>query len=1144
MLKSSIQISGRCIVLILLLFFTTGWDVWNVDLVGEVYAPHSAWSLVIVEEFVYLADGSSLRVYDISVPEEPDEIEVFEINAMRVYSLDDFLIVSLQNGGITLYDISDPESPEHLSTFPNSLIFRSPAIYQDYLYIACQRPQTRGIFILDISDPENPDSVGFIEWESILGDLVIRDDMFYITSFGGFSVYQLEEPLEPDSITTIDTLSRSSICRIVDNAAYIAGYITSYSGTMWVIDISDPEELELLGRSNVNGSICDMVIDDSLSYIAGSINGLRIWDLHDLNNIEEIGWYHLPRRSPNDGMTKTWSLDVVDGIIYLAYCARGMKICDFNERGSTVLITPDHFEFPTLQANEHEQRTVLLRNQGHIDQLVTEIQPHEGIFSVDLNDELLLEPYEEVELTLIYEPEEPGEFYDTLSLTVEDYDPPPPVTIFGSCTEMEEVYQEDLFSYVTYFDIDEEFCYVAGGRNNGTNFSLMDVNDPEDPQILDSLRIMGFSAPDFFHLHDDHLYAALYEWMDWNLYAHAVIAVERDDDEFGRVGLIDIEPMRLGEWDDFESVHRTDRYFIVCASPGMYVIDYQEDDFAMNEDWHMGYGGIEQLGEYFCSGSYVNQEYEIVLFDLENINDPEIISTTEVVPRINDIAIANDYVFVAADDLYIFDFCDPEEPELIDILHTPGNARHMDIVGDVLYLADGTSVRTYNIMEPEHTILEAVNYIPSVLVAGRDDHLFTFSADGNLWIYDMSEIIDNFERFRDIEIDLDEGWNMISINVTPPEELWEREEGPDIILMTEQLKIDEENHHIVLLKDKEGRFYWPEFGYNGIPFWNLTEGFQVIVDEDIVVVWSGEPIAADADIPLTEGWNLIAYYPRYELSAASPDYYVLSPIIEQLIIAKDEAGRFMWLRYNYSNMPAWREGEGYHVKVEEDVVLNYPIEQDDRIMFAGLQEKIENHWTVPTPTGRNMNILVTAVSGYDCQIGDQIAVFSSTDYLIGTGIIDRDGLCGLAVWGDDPTTDVIDGAVNVEQLSFRLWNGTSEMELRTEWIEGDSTYMTNGLSAVSLSTQSTLPLSFGLEGAYPNPFNPVTTISYQLPEPSLVSIRIYDIQGREITTLVDGEVKAGFHRTIWNGTEMPSGLYFVRLKASNRIFTQKVMLIK
>ncbi len=178
-----------------------------------------------------------------------------------------------------------------------------------------------------------------------------------------------------------------------------------------------------------------------------------------------------------------------------------------------------------------------------------------------------------------------------------------------------------------------------------------------------------------------------------------------------------------------------------------------------------------------------------------------------------------------------------------------------------------------------------------------------------------------------IRVQLEDGWNLISINVSPPQEFYRHDEerGPHVVYMLEQFRIEEfPGYCIDFFKDGSGRFFSPEFGFFNIPFWNSTEGYLAKMDGDFEAVWLGERIPANADIPLIRRWNMIAYYPTYELDASAHDYYVLSPIIDHVEVAKDGDGNFMLPAFNFSNMPPWRESQGYMVKVDANVVLNYP----------------------------------------------------------------------------------------------------------------------------------------------------------------------------------------------------------------------------
>ena len=89
-----------------------------------------------------------------------------------------------------------------------------------------------------------------------------------------------------------------------------------------------------------------------------------------------------------------------------------------------------------------------------------------------------------------------------------------------------------------------------------------------------------------------------------------------------------------------------------------------------------------------------------------------------------------------------------------------------------------------------------------------------------------------------------------------------------------------------------------------------------------------------------------------------------------------------------------------------------------------------------------------------------------------------------------------------------------------------------------------IPTEYALHPAYPNPFNPVTTFSYGLPIETDITLNVYDVEGRRITTLTEGIRTAGTHSVEWNAEGLPSGVYFVKLDAGEFTQTQKMMLVK
>ena len=97
-------------------------------------------------------------------------------------------------------------------------------------------------------------------------------------------------------------------------------------------------------------------------------------------------------------------------------------------------------------------------------------------------------------------------------------------------------------------------------------------------------------------------------------------------------------------------------------------------------------------------------------------------------------------------------------------------------------------------------------------------------------------------------------------------------------------------------------------------------------------------------------------------------------------------------------------------------------------------------------------------------------------------------------------------------------------------------------TAIDVSRE-TLPQTFQLSQNYPNPFNPSTVIRYQVSGMSRVTLKVYDILGREVTTLVNEEKPAGTYEVIFNASNLSSGVYFYRLETSNGFSRTKKMIL-
>ena len=142
------------------------------------------------------------------------------------------------------------------------------------------------------------------------------------------------------------------------------------------------------------------------------------------------------------------------------------------------------------------------------------------------------------------------------------------------------------------------------------------------------------------------------------------------------------------------------------------------------------------------------------------------------------------------------------------------------------------------------------------------------------------------------------------------------------------------------------------------------------------------------------------------------------------------------------------------------------------------------------------------------------------------------------------------GSGELVEFSFR----TKDTPLSTDFqiLEGVLVDLTGNIDAINhieIGNLRPLPTSYALEQNIPNPFNPSTTIKYQLPEAGEVNLIIYNLLGQQVRTLVKETLEAGFQSVVWDGKDdvgrqVASGIYIYRLQAGSFSQAQRMMLLK
>lgn len=160
-----------------------------------------------------------------------------------------------------------------------------------------------------------------------------------------------------------------------------------------------------------------------------------------------------------------------------------------------------------------------------------------------------------------------------------------------------------------------------------------------------------------------------------------------------------------------------------------------------------------------------------------------------------------------------------------------------------------------------------------------------------------------------------------------------------------------------------------------------------------------------------------------------------------------------------------------------------------------------SNWTEPLAPGNHEIFRVNCAVDESAELNDEIAVFTN-------------GIMLMDEWGH-------------EGVPF---------------INGDGLVTLNTI--LSTSGKSTSPSTFAIHQVYPNPFNPQTTISFSIIESGETTVKIFDISGRLVDTLIDQQIESGYHQLKWHPNHIASGLYFVELQSEHQREIQKLTFLK
>ncbi len=380
------------------------------------------------------------------------------------------------------------------------------------------------------------------------------------------------------------------------------------------------------------------------------------------------------------------------------------------------------------------------------------------------------------------------------------------------------------------------------------------------------------------------------------------------------------------------------------------------------------------------------------------------------------------------------------------------------------------------------------------------------------------------------------GWNLMSFDI----ELMEND--PEIVF--DELMI-EDNLVSVAGYDENGSNFYDPFGYdflNTLTSIDAGRGYWVKVNENDQFSQQGMLLEDLYSVNLWEGWSIIGYW----LTENSIPEEAFAELIDSnnLVYATgfDEGG-FSFYDPNgldiLNTLTTLENGFGYMLKLNEPVDgFQYPIPSG--VMGREILRSVN-----PDITMTNSCMFVNGTISFqnmDIDYESKVSIFTENGLQVGEmEILEGGYLLTGAVYGDEKTTEILDGAKEGDRLIFTL--GEYESEPTQIAFSGDM-----NLRKVDLLF-SGVPAEFTLIGNFPNPFNPLTTIKYGLPKDSYVEITISNLLGKEVKSLVKSHQTAGFQSVVWNGKDnqdqsVSAGVYLYRIEAGEFVQTKKMVLLK
>ena len=360
---------------------------------------------------------------------------------------------------------------------------------------------------------------------------------------------------------------------------------------------------------------------------------------------------------------------------------------------------------------------------------------------------------------------------------------------------------------------------------------------------------------------------------------------------------------------------------------------------------------------------------------------------------------------------------------------------------------------------------------------------------------------------------------------------------------------------LLIATDDAGAYYVPSFSIDNIGDVNVFEGYAIFPNSAGQITIEGVPAELGPIAVNAFQVNSMPFLPQECMSTDD----VFAGYEDDILVVQNDAGGFYVPSFGVMSLTEMCPGDAYSIFLSgpNGFDFTYPSGDMARSSASFAWESYNDasasvmYADDIVKTGISHPIILTSLEGM-VEPGDELVAYADGNVVGATRVVDSSMPIVLAAWGSYNEYGVnLPGYVEGDAIELRLYSLSEGRELYVEAdLEGayyGSTPITSGTGVVL--TSSAVPMAYDLMQNYPNPFNPSTTIGFSVPESAHVTLSIYDMTGRLVTTLVDGTVDMGVHMVEWNGEDssgsmVSAGVYIYALESADMVVTNKMIFMK